>query len=92
MQSPSKYRLFCKPEDAHDLQHPQYPEGIHIAAVRRRFEEDVYMTLGYQVIDLIRLSQTDGATPEVIVRQIPVVQAILSSSCLFRLKLLMEEQ
>ena len=61
-------------QDPHGLQDAQNADGIHISGIFRNIKGHLDMRLGCQIVDLVRLHQTDDAHKRRRVCQVPVMQ------------------
>lgn len=66
--------LFFQAQHADGFQKTEGPQSIHIGGVFGRFEGDLHMALGCQVVDFVRLHLLHDADQVAGIRKIPVVQ------------------
>ena len=71
--------LLFQPQHADGLQKAQGTQGVHIGGVLGRFEGDLHMALGRQIVDLVRLHFLHDADQIAGVGKIPVVQYELAA-------------
>ena len=67
-------RLLHQPQQTDRFQHAQNADRVHLSGILRHVEGNLDMALCGQVIDLIRLHQTDDTNHGRGIGQIPVVQ------------------
>ena len=77
-----EFGLFRQAQDPDRLQHPQDTQCVHIAGVLGHIKADLHMALGSQIVDLVRLNQTDDPDQAGRIGQVTVVKGDLAQKML----------
>ena len=82
-----EFCFVCQPQDPDSLQDSQYAQGVHITGILRNVKTDLYMALGSQVVDFVRLHHPDNPDQGGGIRQVTVVEGnsshkVVDSACI----------